>query len=81
MALSKGTAGTAAGIFPLRGFPKLLHPTKHGETPSVLTLSHVEQVGADGRGDEWGWQLLQVPPQGLGQRLGVEQVHVHGRGV
>lgn len=76
-----GTGAGDIGIFPRRGFPKLLHPTKHGETPSVLTLSHVEQVGADSRGDEGGWQLLQVPPQGLGQRLGIEQVHVHSRGV
>lgn len=60
-----------------RGFSKLLHPTKHGGSLSLLTLSHTEQVGAECGRDKGDWQLLQVPLQGLCQCLGIVHLHIH----
>lgn len=66
------------------GFPKLLQPHRGPKcrgSPCVLTLSHVHQVAVESWRDEGHGELLEVPLQGIRQRLGLVQVHVHSRGI
>lgn len=51
------------------------------ESLSMLTLSHVDQVTVESCRDQGRRELLEVPLEGLCQRLGIVQVHVHSRGV